>query len=69
MMKPTNWYSTVGEELYNIHDIDLAKQYLEEGGYDGTAVRFMCHPEYSYMYGAAIIAKQMERQASASTSR
>jgi peptide/nickel transport system substrate-binding protein len=63
MMKPTNWYSTAGEELYNIHDVDLAKQYLEEGGYDGTPVRFMCTQEYAYMYGAAIIAQQQMEEA------
>ncbi len=63
MMEPTAFYSTAGEELYNVHDIDLAKQYLEEGGYDGTPVRFMCTQEYSYMYGAAIIAKQQMEEA------
>ena len=58
MMEPTNFYSTAGEDLYNINSQDLAKQYLEDGGYDGTPVRFMCTQEYSYMYGAAIIAQQ-----------
>jgi peptide/nickel transport system substrate-binding protein len=57
-MKPTAFYSTAGEELYNIHDVELAKQYLTDGGYDGTPVRFMCTQEYAYMYGAAIIAQQ-----------
>ncbi|CAN5565604.1 ABC transporter substrate-binding protein [soil metagenome] len=58
MMKPTAFYSTAGEELYNVNDPDLARQYLEDAGYDGTPVRFMCTQEYSYMYGAAIIAQQ-----------
>jgi peptide/nickel transport system substrate-binding protein len=62
MMKPTPWYSTVGEELYNINDPELAKQYLTEAAYDGTPVRFMCTQEYAYMYGAAIIAKQQMEQ-------
>ena len=58
MMKPTPWYSTAGEELYNIADPELAAQYLEEAGYDGTPVRFMCTQEYAYMYGAAVVAQQ-----------
>jgi peptide/nickel transport system substrate-binding protein len=58
MMKPTAFYSTAGEDLYNVNNQDLARQYLEDAGYDGTPVRFMCTQEYSYMYGAAIIAQQ-----------
>ncbi|MEX2425327.1 MAG: ABC transporter substrate-binding protein [Thermomicrobiaceae bacterium] len=61
MMEPTPWHSTVGEELYNIADPELAAQYLEEAGYDGTPVRFMATEEYSYMYNAAVVAvQQME---------
>jgi len=58
MMAPSAFYSTAGEELYNINNQDLARQLLEEGGYDGTPIRFMCTQEYAYMYGAAIIAQQ-----------
>jgi peptide/nickel transport system substrate-binding protein len=58
MMQPTPFYSTAGEELYNIADPELAAQYLEEAGYDGTPVRFMATQEYAYMYGAAVVAKQ-----------
>lgn len=63
MMRPTPWYSTVGEELYNIADPELAAQYLEEAGYDDTPVRFMCTQEYSYMYGAAVVARQQLEEA------
>ncbi len=58
MMKPTAWYTTVGEEYYNQKDPEKSKKLLQEAGYDGTPVRFMCTQEYSYMYGAAIVAKQ-----------
>ena len=37
---------------------DLAKQKLQEAGYDGEPLRFMTTQEYSYMYGEAIVAKQ-----------
>jgi peptide/nickel transport system substrate-binding protein len=61
MMQPTPWYSRAGEELYDIGDPDLAREYLEAAGYDGTPVRFMATQEYSYMYGAAVVAvQQME---------
>lgn len=62
MMKPTPWYTEAGKELYNVNDPDLARQYLEEAGYDGTPIRFMCTQEYSYMYGAAVIARQQMEQ-------
>jgi peptide/nickel transport system substrate-binding protein len=58
MMQPTPWYSTAGEEFYNINDPELAAQYLEEAGYDDEPIRFMATQEYSYMYGAAVIAVQ-----------
>ena len=58
MMRQTPWYTTAGEEYYDVNDPDLAKAKLEEAGYDGTPLRFMTTQEYSYMYGEAIVAKQ-----------
>ena len=58
MMKDTPWYTTAGQEFYNVNDPDLAKQKLQEAGYDGTPLRFMTTQEYSYMYGEAVVAKQ-----------
>jgi peptide/nickel transport system substrate-binding protein len=59
MMKQTAWYSTAGKEYYDLKNPDLAKQKLQEAGYDGTtALRFMTTQEYSYMYGESIVAKQ-----------
>jgi peptide/nickel transport system substrate-binding protein len=58
MMKETPWYTTAGGELYNIHDVELAKAKLQEAGYDGTPVRFMTTQEYPYMYADATVAKQ-----------
>jgi peptide/nickel transport system substrate-binding protein len=61
MMEPTPWHSMVGEDLYNMADPERAAELLEEGGYDGTPVRFIATQEYSYMYNAAVIAvQQME---------
>jgi peptide/nickel transport system substrate-binding protein len=58
MMKQTPWHSLAGEEYYDVNDPALAKQKLQEAGYDGTPLRFMTTQEYSYMYGEAIVAKQ-----------
>src|SRR4051794_25605611 len=58
-MKTQNTQDTkAGEEGYNVNNPDLAKQKLQEAGYDGTPLRFMTTQEYSYMYGEAIVAKQ-----------
>lgn len=58
MMKQTPWYTTAGQEYYNINNQDLAKQKLQEAGYKGEPLRFLTTQEYSYMYGEAIVAKQ-----------
>jgi peptide/nickel transport system substrate-binding protein len=58
MLKQTPWHTTAGEEHYNVNDPELAKQKLEEAGYDGTPLRFLTTQEYSYMYGEAIVAQQ-----------
>lgn len=58
MMQQTPWYTTAGGEFYNINKPDLAKQKLQEAGYNGETLRFLTTQEYSYMYGEAIVAKQ-----------
>jgi peptide/nickel transport system substrate-binding protein len=37
---------------------ELAKQKLEEAGYDGTPIRFMSTQEYGYMYATSTVAVQ-----------
>ena len=46
MMKQTAWYTDAGSDRYNMNNPDLAKQKLEEAGYDGTPIRFMSTQEY-----------------------
>lgn len=58
MMKQTPWYTTAGGEFYDMKNPDLAKQKLQEAGYDGKPLRWLSTQEYSYMYGEAIVAKQ-----------
>jgi peptide/nickel transport system substrate-binding protein len=58
MKKGTPFYTEAGSEYYDMKNPDLAKQKLQEAGYDGEPIRFMTTQEYSYMYGAAVVAKQ-----------
>jgi peptide/nickel transport system substrate-binding protein len=58
MMLQTPWHSNAGQDRYNMKNPDLAKQKLQEAGYDGTPIRFMTTQEYPFMYGCAIVAKQ-----------
>ncbi|HEV2128016.1 MAG TPA: ABC transporter substrate-binding protein [Thermomicrobiales bacterium] len=58
MMQQTTFHTTAGEEHYNVNDPELARQKLEEAGYDGTPVRFMTTQEYPQFYSASVIAQQ-----------
>jgi peptide/nickel transport system substrate-binding protein len=58
MMLESPWHTLSGQEQYNLHNPDLARQKLTEAGYDGEPVRFMTTQEYSFMYGGAVVAKQ-----------
>jgi peptide/nickel transport system substrate-binding protein len=61
MMKQTAWWTDAGGDRYNMNDPDLARQKLEEAGYDGTPIRFMSTQEYGYMYATSTVAvQQME---------
>lgn len=58
MMQPSHWHTTAGEENYNVNDPDLARQKLEEAGYDGTPLRFLTSEERLSYYNASIVARQ-----------
>lgn len=58
MLQETAWNTDSGAELYNRADPELAKQLLEEAGYDGTPLRFMSTQEYLYYYNASVVARQ-----------
>ena len=58
MMQQSAWHTTAGEELYNVNDPELAKQKLEEAGYDGTPIRFLTSQERPTYYNDSVIAQQ-----------
>lgn len=59
MLPITIWgESDAGEELYNIGDTELAAQYLEEAGYDGTPIRWLTTQDDLGDYNSAVVAQQ-----------
>lgn len=58
MMKQTAWWTDTGGDRYNMKNPDLAKQKLQEAGYNGEVIRFMSTQEYGYMYATSMPAVQ-----------
>lgn len=58
MFQETVWYTDAGSEYYNINDPDLARQLLEEAGYDGTPLRWTATQEYQDHYNRSVVAIQ-----------
>jgi len=63
MLQETAWHTLAGQELYNRNDPELARQLLEEAGYDGTPIRFMTTQEYRDQYNAAVVGRQQLEEA------
>jgi peptide/nickel transport system substrate-binding protein len=54
----TAWFTDEGKELFNKPDPDKAKRLMQEGGYDGTPIRWMSTKEYFYNYNGSLPIKQ-----------
>ncbi|WP_368653982.1 ABC transporter substrate-binding protein [Ornithinibacillus sp. 4-3] len=55
------WYSDVGEELYNQNDLEKAKALLEESNYNGEEVRIIATRDYEDQYlGGVVLQEQLE---------
>lgn len=50
------WYTEVGTDAYDVHDLEAAKQYLEESGYNGEEVVMLTNRNYDYMYKTILAA-------------
>lgn len=53
-----NWYTTAGEENAHKADAELAKQYLEEAGYNGETFRILVKPSSTDFVNAAVVIQQ-----------
>jgi peptide/nickel transport system substrate-binding protein len=58
MLPTTVWDSDAGTELYNQNDPEKAQQLLEEGGYDGTPIRWITTQEDLGDYNSAVVCQQ-----------
>jgi peptide/nickel transport system substrate-binding protein len=58
MFKEQVWWSEVGKEVYNHPDPAKAKRLMQEAGYKGETIRWMCTQFYEWMYKSALAAKQ-----------
>jgi peptide/nickel transport system substrate-binding protein len=52
------WWTDVGKEVYNHPDKARAKRLMQEAGYKGEPLRWMCTQFYDWMYKSALAAKQ-----------
>ena len=52
----TPWYTTAGQEMYNIHDAARARQLMKEAGYNGEPVRWLTTQQYDYMFKSTVVA-------------
>lgn len=55
------WFSEKGDDLFNVHDQELAKKYLKEAGYNGEEVHVISTSAYSQIENAVlVIVQQLE---------
>jgi peptide/nickel transport system substrate-binding protein len=52
----TPWYTTAGQERYNVHDPARARQLMKEAGYNGEPVRWLTTQQYDYMFKSTVVA-------------
>lgn len=52
------WWTDAGGELYNQANKEKAKKLMQEAGYKGEKIRWMCTKDYEWMYQSAVMAAQ-----------
>ena len=48
------WHSTMGQEVYNQKNVDLARRLLKESGYDGKPIALVTNRDIEWLYRAAV---------------
>ncbi|HLJ59348.1 MAG TPA: ABC transporter substrate-binding protein [bacterium] len=61
--KGTVWYTEAGAPLYNVHNVDQAKQLAKEAGYSGQPIRWLTTQQYDYMFKSTVVAAAQLQQA------
>jgi len=54
--KGTPWYTTAGAAMYDVHNVERAKQLAKEAGYSGQPIRWLTTQQYDYMYKSTVVA-------------
>ena len=55
----TLWHSEAGKEFYNQHDLEKAKELVEESSYNGEEVTILTTRDYLHQYNAGVVAQQV----------
>lgn len=50
-----NWYSEAGDEFHNLNNPELAKEILEQSGYNGEEVRVLASRDYDHHYNMGVV--------------
>jgi peptide/nickel transport system substrate-binding protein len=59
MMPPESlWHSDAGTDKYNTGNLDMARQLVEESGYDGELIRWMAPSDREDYFGVALTGTQ-----------
>lgn len=54
----TSWLTDVGSDVYNTYDPELAKQLLDEAGYNGEEIKILSTQERKYLYDMSVVAQE-----------
>lgn len=58
----SNWASDAGSEFFNLNDLDLAKELLDEAGYNGEEFRLLTTRDYEELYDMAVVVQEQLKQ-------
>lgn len=56
------WATENGQEMYNVGDVEKAKELLEEAGYNGEEITLLTTADYNEMYSATLVVQDQLRQ-------
>lgn len=58
----TQWATDAGKDIYNLGDVEKAKQLLKNAGYNGEEVTLLTTKDYGEMYTATLVIQEQLRQ-------
>lgn len=58
MLQETTWHTTVGEDRYNMNDVEKAKELIAESDYDGETIRLVTSRDLERFYNQSVVIQQ-----------